>query len=119
MRTSNKDARQYVQRKVEFKGNNTFAELLEPDDKYGVATFRYVVYSYGHHFPMFVAEWQAGDRENATWYENKEKYSVSTSKHKTQLHPHTDTTPLGLNEIRAIVSGGISRLVELRAREYV
>jgi hypothetical protein len=117
MKTSNKDARQYVQRKVEFKGSNTFSELVEPTND--IPTFRYVVYSYGHHYPMFVAEWQAGDRENATWYENKDRYSVSTSKQRSQLHPHTDTTPLCTDDMKAIVIGGIPLLVARRANEYL
>ena len=117
MKTSNKDARQYVQRKVEFKGSNTFSELLSPQDD--VATFRYVVYSYDYHYPMFVAEWQAGDRENATWYENRDKYSVSTSKQKSQLHPHTNTTPLCTDDMKSIVIGGISRLVARRENEHL
>lgn len=114
MRTSNKDARQYVQRKVEFKGSNTFAELLSPDD--GVATFRYVVYSYGHHYPMFVAEWQAGDRENATWYENSDRYSVSTSKQRSQLHPHTETTKCNTKAMKALRLGGIAELTQWYAQ---
>jgi hypothetical protein len=47
----------YVQRKESFQGNNLFGEW-----RYG----RYVVTSYGDHFPLFI--WEEG-----TWYENIEK----------------------------------------------
>ena len=70
-RTANKDAYSYTENKYEFKGSNTFAEKNEGT---------YAVYSYGYHFPLYVFK-------NDTWYENSDKYSVSTSKHKTQLRP--------------------------------
>jgi len=70
-RTSNKDCRSLVERKVEFKANNVFSEW--EDDKY-------IVYSYGKHFPMFIFK----DRK---WYENSDKYSRTTSRHQTQARP--------------------------------
>lgn len=75
-RVSNANARQYVENKQEFKGNNTFSELNTIDNIY-------VVYSYGYHYPMFISK-------NAQWYENKDKYSVTTSKHHNQLRPLVD-----------------------------
>jgi len=72
MKVSNKNAREYVERKQEFKGNNTFAEYIGND---------YVVYSYGRHFPIYTFK-------NGKWYANSDKYSVSTSKHQTQLCPN-------------------------------
>jgi hypothetical protein len=115
MRTSNKDARQYVQRKVEFKGSNTFAEMQNSAGD----TMRYVVYSYGYHFPMYIAEWQVGDRENATWYENADKYSVSTSKQQSQLRPTSDTIKLRTDDMKSVALGGIVRLIENKAKEFV
>lgn len=43
----------------------------------------YVVYSYRDTWPMFVF-----DRQTGTWYENEDKYSVTTSKHRTQCVPY-------------------------------
>ena len=71
MKVSNNRSRPFVQNKKEFKGNNLFA--VNKGDKY-------VVYSYGEHFPLFVFS-------NGTWYENEDRYSVTTSKQKTQSHP--------------------------------
>ena len=44
----------------------------------------YTVYSYGYHFPMYVFK-------DLTWYENSDKYSVSTSKQQTQMRPNSVT----------------------------
>ena len=70
-RTANKDGYSYTENRYEFKGSNTFAENNEGT---------YAVYSYGYHFPLYVFK-------DGSWYENNDKYSVSTSKHKTQLRP--------------------------------
>ena len=80
MKTSNIKARSLVQNLVPFKGNNTFGEII------GEA---YAVFSYGHHWPLFV-------NVNGQWYENGDRYSVTTSKHRSQLHPLTTT------EIRSV-----------------
>jgi|TARA_R110000824_G_scaffold400391_1_gene607833 hypothetical protein len=76
MKISNKDGGLYTTNFHEFKGNNTFAEYNES----GV----YTVYSYGYHFPMYVFK-------DLTWYENSDKYSVSTSKQQTQMRPNSVT----------------------------
>ena len=71
MRTSNCNARQYVESKQEFQGNNTFGIKRN-----GV----YAVFSYGSHFPMYVYK-------SGRWYRNTDKYSVSTSRHQSQICP--------------------------------
>ena len=70
---ANKNAREYVEGFKEFKGNNIFTQK---NDKV------YVVYSYGYHFPMFIYNF-----ELEQWFENTDKYSVSTSKQQTQCRP--------------------------------
>lgn len=87
MKVANWNARENVQQLIPFKGNNTFAMNV------GNA---YVVYSYGEHWPMFA-------HINGQWYENGDRYSVTTSKHRTQLHPHTDTKIVSVDEIRDMV----------------
>ena len=72
LKVANINARQAVTEKVEFNGSNTFGRWYDN----GV----YVVFSYGYHFPMYV-------NIRGVWYENEEKYSVSTSKQQTQLRP--------------------------------
>ena len=91
MKTSNSKAREFVERQQSFKGNNTFGEHT--------AKF-YVVYSYGYHFPMYVF-----DKVNNEWYRNSDKYSVTTSKHMNQLHPHTyDIVSKTTKELKDLIS---------------
>lgn len=73
-RISNIKAYNLVNDRLEFAGNNTFGEWD------GGA---YKVYSYGYHFPIYA--WKDG-----LWYRNIDKYSVTTSKHKSQLRPAID-----------------------------
>ena len=75
LKIANNKASQAVADKVEFNGSNTFGRWYN-----GNETTIYVVFSYGYHFPMFA--WIKG-----VWYENTDKYSVSTSKQQTQLRP--------------------------------
>ena len=74
MKTSTCNARRLVESKTDFQGNNTFGR------KEGKM---YVVYSYGYHFPMYI--FKAG-----RWYRNTDKYSVTTSKHQSQLRPDVE-----------------------------
>jgi len=76
-KTPLREVRQYVKDRREFKGNNC----------HGLWVGRmYVVYSYGDHWPMFLYDSQCRE-----WFENEEKYSVTTSKHRSSAHPHCDT----------------------------
>jgi len=83
---SNAKAREFVQVRAPFVGSNTFAEVIS-----GI----YVVFSYGYHFPLFACV-------NGKWYENGDKYSPSTSKQKSQLHPLCETEVLDTNSIKLI-----------------
>jgi hypothetical protein len=109
VRTSNKKARMQVQTLQPFKASNTFAEYNEPQGD--TLTHRYVVYSYGYHFPMFIAEWQDG--QTPQWYENTDKYSVSTSKQKSQLHPHVPTSCYDTEQMIRISQSGMAGLAVL------
>ena len=83
---SNAKARAYVINKAPFVGSNTFAEVIS-----GI----YVVFSYGYHFPLFACV-------NGTWYENADKFSPSTSKHQSQLHPLCPTEKLSTENLQLI-----------------
>ena len=83
MKTSNKNARGFVQRREPFRVNNTYAEIIGG---------RYVVYSYGAHWPLFV-------HEGGQWYFNSSKYGATTSKHHSQLHPLCDGTALPVEKM--------------------
>ena len=75
-RLANKNCRRYVENHEEFNGSNLFARW------HGNV---YVVYSYGEHYPMFL--WIDPDKPDGGWYENSDRYSVSTSKHHSQARP--------------------------------
>jgi hypothetical protein len=108
---SNKDARNAVKAMREFKGSNTFAELRSPHGD--TLTYRYIVFSYGYHFPLFVAEWMDGGQ--VCWYENCDKWSRTTAKHRTQLHPHVNTARFGTEQMKDIAMVGISGMILRRA----
>jgi hypothetical protein len=83
MRVANGSARRSVQSRISFEGNNTFGEWAGPN---------YVVYSYGHHWPLFAYV-------DGTWYENVDKFSRTTSKHSGQLRPIADTEKVTKDEL--------------------
>lgn len=107
-RVSNKTARDWVNRGIEFQGNNTFAKWITTNNNK-----LYVVYSYGSHFPMYIYD-QSQDR----WVGNNSKYSQTTSKHQSQLKP-SDTINrwLNTNEMQAVIhEGGLLGYVINQAR---
>ena len=92
-RIANKDAREYVQKAEPFQGSNLFGEYDDSDEG---SNTPYVVYSYGYHFPMFIYL-------NNIWYENSDKYSVSTSKHQSQSHPMMETIKLNTEDMKRLL----------------
>ena len=90
-RIANRDASSYVRRRQEFKGSNLFSRQLDE---------RYVVYSYGSHWPMFIYA-------DGIWYENQDKYSRTTSMQKSQAHPCTDTIKLSVEQMVSIAEKGV------------
>ena len=83
--TSGTKCRSFVQQRKAFKNNSeSLFGLWVRDDMY-------VVYSYSMRWPLFA--WEGG-----TWYANCDKYSMTTSKHYSQAHPHSDPAPLPLTQ---------------------
>ena len=76
VRTTNTRSRAYVQSTLAFKAHNLSAEWRGP---------LYVVLSYGY-WPLFIY-----DQRSGKWYENSDRYSVTTSKQRSQSHPWEDT----------------------------
>lgn len=105
VKTSNAKCRTLVQSRQPFNGNNLFGVYLEGNAELNL-TPRYVVYSYGTHFPLFVCQ-------DGVWFENQDRYSVSTSKHRTQSHPHYPTTPMTTGAMTRIAQDGIAGLAVL------
>ena len=100
MKIANRDARKYVQSCKEFDGSNLFAVHRAVDDMY-------IVYSYGYHWPLFI-------HVHDLWYENANKYGVTTSKHHTQCHPHCDTVKLSVDQMKVLDHFGFDALVRQR-----
>jgi len=102
MRVSNNKARDYVNGFKEFQGSNTFAKWWhsseESVDKIELIEKIYVVYSYGHHFPMYIY-----DSEQNKWIGNKDKYSQSTTRHQSQLRPSEVDMWLNTDEMKDVV----------------
>ena len=92
-RIANKDAQEYVQKAEPFQGSNLFGEYDDSDEG---SNTPYVVYSYGYHFPMFI---YLGN----SWYENSDKYSVSTSKQQSQAHPTMETVKLNTEDMKRLL----------------
>jgi len=99
---ANYQARGYVEEHRPFIANNIFAEWTDDDS-------RYVVYSYGKHWPLFI--W---DAQTQRWYANVSKYSVTTSKHRSTTHPHipnSTMTYLHVEDMIKVADGGITAIV--------
>jgi len=102
-RISNCNCRSYVEKCQPFVASHLWGEWLNG---------RYVVFSYGQHWPLFIYE-QATD----TWYANPEKFSRSTSRHYSQANPSTynpeiKPTLLTVQDMKAVMYGGSVGLIE-------
>ena len=88
---ANKNARVCVEMQQPFKASN-LAAGIENDGCY-------VVWSYGW-YSIFVCR-------DGQWYENKDKYSVNTSKQTTQARPkwHNSIKKVSHEEIKEIIKG--------------
>lgn len=108
VKVANKRCRQYVQQRTPFQGSNLWgvwhnSTLVESNDRH------FVVYSYGHHFPIYIY-----DEATQQWFANEDRYSQSTSRHQSQAHPHTETTPLSTNAMKSLSTIGYTAFVRNR-----
>lgn len=83
-RVANKSARLFVQQRMPFRGSNTRGLQLHGG---------YVALSY--HAPIFI--YAAG-----MWFSNQQRYSVTTSRHMSQLHPLAETVDLPEEAMRSL-----------------
>jgi hypothetical protein len=72
---------------------------------------RYVVFSYGPHWPMYV--WCVRTRQ---WYGNQGKTSRTTSRHMTQARPKGYIKWLSAGQMRAIASMGTLGFLKERVK---
>lgn len=98
MRTTNKKSREFVQERLPFKASN----LSGADE----ASY-YVVYSYGW-YELFIYSYVTRQ-----WYENKDKYSPSTIRQKSQCHPRMNTIEMTHEELKQVKNYGINERVAL------
>lgn len=69
---------------------------------------RYVVYSYGTHWPLFIFC-------DGHWYGNANKHSATTSRHHSYAHPHTNIVWLTCGEMKKLASMGTHYVSVVRA----
>lgn len=95
MKTSNRNARYAVDNLCPFQANNLYAQNR--------GRF-YVVFSYGEHWPLWVH-----DNRSHVWYENSDKYSVTTGRHKSQSRPSEGPCiPVGVQDLIRLIHGEVS-----------
>jgi len=107
-RVSNRDSRRYVQRREHFRNNN--------DTLWGVLyerSRRYTVYSYRASWPLFIA-CQPIEGGPVVWFENANKVSVTTSRHRIQAHPLCPTTHLSVEQMQLLDRYGYTDLIARR-----
>lgn len=114
---ANRAAREYVQSFKPFKASNMFAEwvvspYMDPVDGKWNKRRIYVVYSYTKYWPLFVY-----DSAAEIWFENIEKFSVSTSKHRSQAHPLQPTITCEAEVMRNVITDGVNAVVLRGDRE--
>lgn len=98
MKIANRDARRYVQSRTLFTGSNLFSQYSHDG---------YAVLSYGVHWPLFI-------HSNGMWFENEERHSVTTSKHRSQSHPHCPTVLLSHYWMKKLFNEGFQALAKAR-----
>lgn len=97
MKIANKKSSHYTSNLKNFKGSN-----LEGINENNL----YIVYSYGLHFPLYIF-----DKSIKQWYENIDRYSVTTSKHRTISRPYSNfyydnIIELDTKQMQKIIRGG-------------
>lgn len=96
-RVSTRRCRDLVKQRQPFKSHgNLYAVNTEASD----GTPVYVVYSYGTHWPLFAYI-------NGQWYENSQRYSVTTSRHHGSACPTQDTICMKCDDLRDFIEGGM------------
>lgn len=90
-RINGRKCRPYVQERKAFTNSNgqLYAVRHTP--------LLYVVYSYGEHWPLFV-------HDGFDWYENEDKYSPTTNRHKSYAHPYGETIKVSFDWLKNFIA---------------
>jgi hypothetical protein len=107
---TNREARDYVKNHKSFQANNIFATHVLGRARDGSQIRTYVVYSYGAHFPIYAFSYEVN-----RWFANKDRYSVTTSKHKGQCHPHVTCVEVNTATLKQIIDTGVEATVMEKA----
>ena len=78
IKTSNKKSSEFARKKQPFKASNLNGEILFNKDH---NKYYYFIYSFKW-YPLFVFDFDLN-----RWYENKDKYSVSTTRQASNVRP--------------------------------
>jgi hypothetical protein len=110
-RINNAAVRGYVQRREEFENNtrSLYGHMVAVPPR---STKRYVVCSYGGHHPLFIYEWLLDSPNDGAWFENIDKYSLTTSGHKALARPHTACTPMTTAQMKLIADHGLMFMMQ-------
>lgn len=107
-RIANKACRRFVEARQPFRGSNMYAERRTASHGHSDI---YVVYSYGVHWPLFVAEVADDACGEIKWYENADRFSQSTTRQQSQARPsYVHFTPMTAGAMRRIAVDGIAGL---------
>ena len=93
MKITNKQVREKVEDLKPFKANTMYACWMNT---------AYVVFSYGTHWPLYIFY-------RGNWYENEERYSVTTSRHRNLARPYqADHFKVSCKQARSIVDEALT-----------
>lgn len=106
-KVANGKCREYVRNRKQFMGNNLFGVVCHNSV---TNESMYVVFSYGGHFPLFIYHYPT-----ETWFENEDRYSVTTSKHRSQAHPLVPVKKASTNFMQSLIYRGIVESVGVAA----
>lgn len=111
MRVANKAVASMVANRRPFEGSHMYArEEAVMGENGQVVSDLYIVYSYGPHFPIYIAETDV-ETKTTRWYANNESYSQSTSRHQSQARPDAQCIPMTAEAMRILARGGLMELV--------
>jgi hypothetical protein len=119
-RVNNKDMSHYTTYRLPFE-NHPSRDTQQPtvwgEWQESQGNHLYIVYSYGHHFPLYIYDEQA-----QAWCGNSDYYSQTTSRHKTLAKPQTpnEFPRYGMMLMHQIIhQGGIAGAIARRIEDAV